>query len=248
VLILLPPSESKRAAVRGKHLDLGALSHPALTAHRERVIGALQTLCGQDPAAAIDVLGLGPTQFDLVVANAELTRTPTAPARSVYTGVLYAALDLPSLAGQELRRANRRICIASALFGLVRPTDRIVAYRLSGGVKLPGVGPLSGFWCPAVSNEVAVGSGLVVDMLSSPYAGMVTVPAGTVTVKVWQDGPGGQRTAVSHFNKATKGEVARVLATRPDEPHKPAELVDVLRDAGWRAELDGLRLDVWRRD
>jgi hypothetical protein len=69
-----------------------------------------------------------------------------------------------------------------------------------------------------------------------------------VTVKVWQDGPGGQRTAVSHFNKATKGEVARVLATVPEDLRTPGGALDVVRACRWRAELDGRRLDVWMRE
>ncbi|MEI2620027.1 MAG: peroxide stress protein YaaA [Candidatus Nanopelagicales bacterium] len=142
MLILLPPSESKRAATRGKPLDLNALSHPALTTRREQILRALQTLCRDDPATAIEILDLGPTQFDLVVGNAQLDTAPAAAASSVYTGVLYASLDYPGLSGQDLRRANRRLAIVSALFGLVRPTDRIVAYRLSGSARLPGIGPL----------------------------------------------------------------------------------------------------------
>lgn len=248
VLILLPPSEAKRGAIRGKPLDLNSLSHHELNPQRNTVLAALQRLCRDDPALAVEVLGLGPTQFELIVDNADLMHAPTAAASSIYTGVLYAALDYASLTGQDLRRANRRIAIVSALFGLVRPTDRIVAYRLSGGVRLPGIGPLTGFWRAAVSAIVDAETGLVVDMLSSPYASMVALPPAAVTVKVWQDGPSGQRTAVSHFNKATKGQIARVLATSPVAPRGPAELVEVLRDAGWRVELDGQRLDVWRRD
>lgn len=248
MLILLPPSESKWVPKRGKRLDLANLSHPELTPHREPVLAALETICRNNPADAIEVLDLGPTQFELVLQNAGLTSAPTALASSVYAGVLYAALGYSNLNGQELRRANRRIGIVSSLFGLVRPTDRICAYRLSGAVRLPEVGSLPAFWRPAVSAVVADHRGLVIDMLSSPYASMVALPRGAVNVKVWLDGPAGQRTAVSHFNKATKGEVARVWATMPDEPRTPEQLVEVLRDAGWRAELDGSRLDVWRRD
>jgi uncharacterized protein len=247
VLILLPPSESKAGPARGKPLDLATLSAPELTTLRRTLLTRLQEVCRTDPATTIEALGLGPTQFDLVVQNAALDTAPTAPASRVYTGVLYAALGLQGLAGQDLRRGNRRIAIVSALFGLVRPTDRIPAYRLSGGSRLPGIGPLPGYWRDAVSAEVARHRGLVVDMLSSPYASMVTLPRGAVTVKVWQEGPGGRRTAVSHFNKATKGELARVLATVPEELGTPGDTLDVVRAAGWRADLDGARLDVWMR-
>jgi uncharacterized protein len=246
VLILLPPSESKHAPARGRPLDLATLSAPALTGLRRGLLDTLQHLCQTDPATAIDALGLGPTQFDLVVQNSELATTPTAAASRVYTGVLYAALDYPSLAGQELRRMNRRIAIVSALFGLLRPTDRIPAYRLSGGSRLPGVGSLPAYWRGAVSDEVAAHRGLVVDMLPTPYAGFVSLPPGAVTVKVWQAGPAGQCTAASHFNKATKGHLARALARAPQQPRTPRELLEVVRGAGFAADLDGRRLDVMR--
>lgn len=248
MLILLPPSESKRAAERGKPLDFARLTAPALTPLRVRLLDALQDLCRADPARAIEVLGLGPTQFDLVVQNAELTTRPAAPASRVYTGVLYAALGLDGLTGQDLRRANRRIAIVSALFGIVRPSDRIPAYRLSGGSRVPGIGPLTGYWREAVTCEVARHRGLVVDMLSAPYASMVALPRRAVTVKVWRDAPGGRRTAVSHFNKATKGELARLLATSPVAARMPGDVLEEVRADGWRAELDGARLDVWMRE
>ena len=245
MLILLPPSESKHAPARGKPLDLDTLSHPGLTDMRRDLLQSLQTLCRDDAAGAIEALGLGPTQFDLVVQNTELESSPTAIATRIYTGVLYAALDYPSLVGQDLRRANKRVAIVSALFGLVRPVDRIPAYRLSGGSRIPGVGALSRYWREVLSAEVAGRRGLVVDMLSSPYASYVDLPPASVTVKVWEQGPAGQRTAASHFNKATKGHLARALVG-VDEPTSPHDLLDIVRDAGFEAELEGDRLDVMR--
>ncbi len=245
MLILLPPSESKHAPSRGKPLELGGLSHQALTPLRQDLLQRVQSLCRRDAAGAIDALGLGPTQFDLVVQNSELDSAPTALASRVYTGVLYAALDLPSLTGQTLRRANRRIAIVSALFGLVQPSDRIPAYRLSGGSRVPGVAALPGYWRRAVSHEVAEHPGLVIDMLSSPYSSFVSLPRGAVTVKVWQSGPAGQRTAASHFNKATKGHLARALVGC-EQVGTASDLLEVVRVAGFDAELEGSRLDVMR--
>lgn len=247
MLILLPPSEGKHCPSRGKPLDLNALSSPALTPLRSRVLASLQDLCREDSAGAIETLGLGPTQFDLVAQNAQLESAPTAPASSIYTGVLYAGLDYPTLAGPQRRRANTRLAFVSALFGLVRPNDRICAYRLSGGTRLPDVGALPAFWRTGVSAEAAVHRGLVVDMLSSPYSSMVALPKRAVTVKVWQQGPGGQRTAVSHFNKQTKGLLARDLVCADAKPGTADELLDLVRAAGWDAELDGRRLDVMMR-
>ena len=70
----------------------------------------------------------------------------------VYTGVLYDALDLPSLDAAARRRANRWLVVVSALHGAVRPGDRITAYRLSMGVDLPGVGRLAATWRPGLDQ------------------------------------------------------------------------------------------------
>ena len=80
MLILLPPSESKHAPTRGKPLDLASLSYPALSSHRRQLLDGLQELCRADAPTAIEALGLGPTQFDLVVQNSALDRAPTATA------------------------------------------------------------------------------------------------------------------------------------------------------------------------
>ena len=73
---------------------------------------------------------------------------------------------------------------------------------------------------------------------------MVTLPPGSVSAKVWQASSSGQRTAVSHLHKATKGEIARVLATAEDEPRSGEDLVALLRREGWQADLSDGRLDV----
>ena len=245
MLILLPPSEGKAAPRRGKPLDLGSLSFPSLHAPRAEVLDALVALCStgtpEETAAAAKVLGLGPTQADEVQRNASLSTTaPSSRADQIYTGVLYEALDLASLDGAARRRASSRLAITSGLFGLLRPTDRIPAYRLSGQVTLPGLGPVARHWsrhlAPAV--EEAAGAGLVVDLRSGGYAPFWR-PARTdrrvVGVRVLHES-GGRRTVVSHFNKATKGRLVRDLLTDGSTPRTAGRFTELLGDLGWKVE------------
>ena len=125
MLILLPPSEGKSSPRRGKALSLDTLGSPSLTDARKQVLTALVSLCGGDHDAEVPVqdatlleraaetLGLGPTQLDLVHANAGLFEAPTARAERIYTGVLYDALDLGSLSPAARRRASTRVAIVS---------------------------------------------------------------------------------------------------------------------------------------
>jgi uncharacterized protein len=251
VLILLPPSEGKSAPRRGSSLDLGSLSFPSLHQPRAEVLEALVALCADGTADAASVLGLGPTQTDEVTRNADLSSAPTARADQVYSGVLYEALDLASLDSSARRRATGRLAITSGLFGLLRPADRIPAYRLSGSVSLPGVGPVARHWgrhlAPAV--EEAAGQGLVVDLRSGGYAPFwrpaKSVAHRVVTLRVLHE-VDGRRQVVSHFNKATKGRLVRELLIDGSTPRTPGRLAELLGDLGWKVEDDDApdRLDV----
>jgi cytoplasmic iron level regulating protein YaaA (DUF328/UPF0246 family) len=253
VLILLPPSEGKTAPRRGKPLDLDALSSPVLTPTRARLLEALVGLCREDPDKAAEVLGLGPSQRDLVERNADLLSAPTARADAVYSGVLYDALDLPTLTAAARRRATSRVAVTSALFGMVRPGDRIPAYRLSGDASLPGTGSVAGAWRESLGQAVteAVGTGLLVDLRSGTYAAFWRPTGDTArvaTVRVLHES-GGRRTVVSHFNKATKGRIVRALLEAGVNPRTPATLAAALRDLGWDVEVGaptarGTQLDV----
>lgn len=243
MLILLPPSEGKSVPRRGKPLDLAGLSFPALHAARSEVLEALVDLCSADPEKAAEVLGLGPTQADQVTRNAALADAPTARADRVYTGVLYEALDLAGLDGPTKRRAASRLAITSGLFGLLRPTDHIPAYRLSGQVNLPGVGVVARHWGGRLASTVeeAAGGGLVLDLRSSAYTPFWKptgpVASQVVTARVLHE-VDGQRKVVSHFNKATKGRLVRALLTDGSDPRRPAALVELLRDLGWHVEAE----------
>ncbi|NPD06658.1 peroxide stress protein YaaA [Nocardioides sp. zg-1308] len=254
MLILLPPSEGKTAPRRGKPLDLASLSSPALTGTRATLLEALTTLCREDPDKAAGVLGLSPAQRDLVERNAGLPTAPTARADAIYTGVLYDALGPATLSPAARRRATSRLAVTSSLFGIVRPGDRIPAYRLSGDAVLPGVGSVAGVWREVLGDAVtdAMRSGLLVDLRSSTYAAFwrpaADVGRRVATVRVLHES-GGRRTVVSHFNKATKGRIVRALLEDGADPRTPKALAETLTRLGWTVEVGhptarGTQLDV----
>ena len=254
MLILLPPSEGKTAPRRGKALELGSLSSPSLTTTRATLLESLVRLCGDDPDKAAAVLGLGPAQRALVQRNADLDDAPTARADGIYTGVLYDALGFDTLSPAARRRATARVAITSSLFGIVRPGDRIPAYRLSGDAVLPGVGSVAGAWREVLGEAIVAGmrQGLLVDLRSSTYAAFwrptPDVARRVATVRVLHESDG-RRTVVSHFNKATKGRIVRALLEDGADPRTPKALADALSRLGWTVEIGsstprGTQLDV----
>ena len=225
VLVLLPPSETKWAGPRrGTSLDLGTLTHPGLTAAREQVLDRLIEVSARPDAP--EVLGAGASLADVVAANTTLRTRPTAKAAQIYTGVLYDALDLPTLPAA----AARKVLVFSALWGVLQPRDRVPGYRLSMGTTLPGVGPLASFWRPRLT-EVLDPAGVVVDCRSSAYAA-AWVPdahtaARTVGIRVLSGGK-----VVSHAAKHTRGLVARHLLSRGGRgPQDAGALHDAVSEA-----------------
>lgn len=252
MLILLPPSEGKTAPSRGKPLDVSSLGFETLHATRRQILDELVDLCRNEPELAARTLGLSAGQADLVTRNADLQQAPTARADHVYSGVLYDALDLPSLSSAARRRASTRVAVTSALFGLVRPQDRIPAYRLSGDAVLPHLGSVAGAWREVLGEAAgeAIGSGLLVDLRSGTYAAFWrdTPAKRTATVRVLHE-VDGTRKVVSHFNKATKGRLARALLEEGANPRTAGQLAEALSDLGWHVEVGeptskGTQLDV----
>ena len=236
VLVLLPPSETKHPGGDGAPLDLTALTAPELTPVREQLVEAVGALADDLPAARA-ALGLSPAQDDEVARNAVLRTSPTMPAIERYTGVLYDALDVRSLTRAQRARAARRLAVGSALFGVVRAEDAVPAYRLSAGSSLPGLPTLRALWKPVLTDVLAGTGDLVVDLRSGAYADLAPVP-GAVTVQVLSERPDGTRAVVSHFNKAHKGRLARLLATTTGEPDSVVRLRALLRRSGLHVEHD----------
>lgn len=217
MLILLPPSETKRdGGSVDSALDLATLGFSSLTATRRTVLAATRRL-SRNVASMAEALKLGPSQHFEVIRNRQLGTSATMPALDRYTGVLYDALDSASLAQAERAFADAHVVIHSALFGLLRACDAIPAYRLSHDSRLPAM-PLKKTWREPIAAELARYPGFVLDLRSEAYVGLGPA-AGAVFLRVVALGADGQRRALNHFNKKGKGEFLRALiAAQIDHP------------------------------
>jgi cytoplasmic iron level regulating protein YaaA (DUF328/UPF0246 family) len=244
VIVVLPPSETKRAGGDGPAIKLALLGSGELNPLREALIGELVDLAA-DPETCRRALGISAAQDAEIGRNAALRTSATMPAIHRYTGVLYDALDFGSMRAAEADRARSRLAIGSALFGLLRAGDPIPAYRLSAGAKLPGRPGLAARWRPLlepVLANLAIGE-LIVDLRSGAYVGLGRIP-GAIAVDVVSQLPDGRRTVVTHFNKSHKGRLARILATAKSEPGDAAAVATLARRAGMQVERDGDKLTI----
>jgi cytoplasmic iron level regulating protein YaaA (DUF328/UPF0246 family) len=244
VIVLLPPSETKRAGGDGPPLRIEALGYPELGPVRAALVDELIALSADRPASRT-ALGISASQDGEIDRNAALRSAPTLPAINRYTGVLYDALDIESLRGARASRARARLTVGSALFGLLRADDAVPAYRLSATSKLPGRPTLAARWRPVLEPVLAglAADELIVDLRSGSYAALGRLP-GAVEVDVLSEHSDGHRTVVTHFNKAHKGLLARALAGSRAEPTDAAGVAAVARRAGLRVERRGNELTV----
>ena len=236
MLILLPPSETKRdGGITGSSLDLGALSFASLSRSRRAAIAGLRSV-SKTLAGSMAALKLGSTQRFEIERNRALSTSPVTPAIERYTGVLYDALDVASLDADARAFVSANVVIHSALFGLVRADDPLPAYRFSHDSRIPGTS-LSKLWGGPIAAVLADVDGLILDLRSESYVHLGPAPIRDESVflrVVADDGTGATR-ALNHFNKHGKGELVRALAVSSRDFDSVASLAE------WAASV-GIRL------
>lgn len=215
MLILLPPSEGKARPESGETFDLDSLVYA--------------DELGEKRARLLDA-------FD-----PELRKAPATSASEVYTGVLFGRLELPRLSA----KARKQVLIASGLWGVVAPGDRIPYYKFPPKTRLAGFEAPNAYWRPALAAALPDAEGdLVVDMRSGAYVPAWKPKRATLlAVRAFTE-VNGKRKAVSHMAKAVRGDVARALLVAKKAPSDPESAAAIAESAGFTVELSDGSLDV----
>jgi hypothetical protein len=241
VLIILPPSETKRPPPEtGLPLDLARLSFPSLTAMRGRVMDAL--VATSESPDALRRLMVGPSLAGEVARNADLRDLSTRPAVDTYAGPLYQGLDAGSWSSDAGLRASRDMVIVSALWGALRPADRIPPYRLHVCAHLIGMDRLEPAWrtlLPHTLADAATGRGPILDLRSPAYQA-VGRPAGLDDERVRlriRPSPGGPARIGDVIAKRVRGEAASHLLSLETDPEDALDIADLLATR-WSIEIE----------
>ena len=146
----------------------------------------------------------------------------TRPAVNAFQGDVYVGLDVGTLSLPQKKRLQKHVRILSGLYGVLRPFDAILPYRLEMGTKLKtrNGGNLYEFWGDTIREELSrvlaeQKKQLVVNLASNEYskaARLKHLDADVIT-PAFRDWKNGQYKMISFFAKKARGMMARYLVT-----------------------------------
>jgi cytoplasmic iron level regulating protein YaaA (DUF328/UPF0246 family) len=148
------------------------------------------------------------------------TEDESRQAIFAFKGDVYTGLDAFSLSEQEISTAQKQLRILSGLYGLLRPLDLILPYRLEMGTKLSVVpsANLYEFWETKITKLLNKdiednNHKFLINLASNEYykalqPRKIKVPIITPTFKDWKNG---QYKIISFYAKKARGLMTRFI-------------------------------------
>ena len=189
-----------------------------------RAAELIEVLRTYSPAGIAELMDLSDTLAMLNVSRYAHWSEDHLDARQAimsFNGDVYAGLDARTLGATEIAYAQRHLRILSGLYGLLRPLDRMHAYRLEMGTRLknPRGSNLYAFWGDSVTQALnaqllEVKASALVNLASEEYfksvkPKLLDVP---VITPVFEDWKNGKYKIISFFAKRARGLMARYAA------------------------------------
>ena len=198
------------------------LSQPRLMRDTQQLVSTLQRF---DEHAIARLMHISPK---LAALNAsryahfpkKLTEKNAKPAGFLFRGDVYTGLEIDTLPAKKLPQLNARLRILSGLYGVLRPFDLMVPYRLEMGtaLKLGNAKDLYAFWgsrIAALLNEdaAAIGTDTLINLASNEYAKAIDRTALTLReIDVqFKEERGSKLQVIGLFAKRARGMMARFI-------------------------------------
>ncbi|EGM69163.1 peroxide stress protein YaaA [Shewanella sp. HN-41] len=197
-------------------------THPDFLSYSQELIQVCRRLTPSDIATLMkvsdNIAGLNAARFGEWQPN--FTLESAKQAIFAFRGDVYTGFDADTLSFPELKRAQSQLRILSGLYGLLRPLDLILPYRLEMGTSLtnPKGKNLYEFWgnilTQAVNQAIVEqGDDIIVNLASNEYFKAIKVKQleGQLITPVFKDLKNGQYKVISFFAKRARGMMARYI-------------------------------------
>lgn len=140
-------------------------------------------------------------------------------AMFVFTGEAYRGLDANSMNQEEVLRANEKLRILSGLYGILKPLDLMLPYRLEMGTSLkvtPTKTNLYKFWGDKLSKELESEMGkdeVLVNVASNEYSKALNLKkfGRRVITCSFKEERNGEYKAIMTFAKRARGLMTRYI-------------------------------------
>lgn len=140
-----------------------------------------------------------------------------SPALFTFSGDVYQGLEPETLSEKALERARSGLLILSGLYGVLRPFDAMLPYRLEMGTKLPvGKAPnLHTYWRRDVTRFINeyFDQRTLVNLASKEYSAAISRKGLNILVLnvEFKDFSNGEYKVISFYAKKARGYYARFL-------------------------------------
>lgn len=174
------------------------------------------------------------------------------PALFAFIGDVYQGLEATTLTPPQVVQAQDQVRILSGLYGLLRPLDRILPYRLEMGTRLsnPRGRNLYDWWGDALTATLAddvrkAGAKTLVNLASNEYfkavrPGLLPVP---VVTPEFRDFKNGQYKMISFYAKKARGLMVRYMLERDIGS---VEDLKAFNWAGYRFDAERSTAERWQ--
>ncbi len=142
------------------------------------------------------------------------------PALFAFKGEVYTGIDALSMSAKEIAFANKKLRVLSGLYGLLRPLDNIMPYRLEMGTKLI-IGKsknLYEFWGDEITKLLQADmdnddSDTLINLASSEYFKVINknVFDKRIVSPVFKDWKNGEYKVISFYAKKARGLMTRFI-------------------------------------
>jgi cytoplasmic iron level regulating protein YaaA (DUF328/UPF0246 family) len=213
-MIILLHSSKTMQPVTSKH----ALQTPLLLDQAVQLHDYLATLSPTQLASSMKISPVLAAKTASVIAAWSADPARQSLALDTFKGDVYSGLQAHQLTPAQRDYANKTLVILSGLYGLIRPFDGIMPYRLEMMYKFPKApyDNLYKFWGHAVADQLPA-EGLIANCSSVEYSKMVTPfvdPVRVIAPQFYTISPKtGEPTFVTVHSKIARGAFARWLIT-----------------------------------